>query len=234
MSHQQRIRYSMIWKLSSFGSATRKSTRKLESQFTQICELRKLEFWERSIIFLRYDLDTNIQTFCDDTTRPKTTSFLFLATAYSLYPYLTHWIQYPYYSNMRLFNVKKNKRARWDRHSRTPWPILILLVGLPVLVLQSHNLYQPASQPAIRRQSTDKQEYLTQQSQQLSQSALPNASSSSSSQSILDRSLFSANPNPTLYNGFVNQMTAVRQQGDSSDATAVLRNINDSSILQLS
>ena len=37
-----------------------------------------------------------------------------------------------------------------------------------------------------------------------------------------------------LYNGFVNQVTTVRQQGDSSDATAVLRNINDSSILQLS
>mmetsp|Transcript_66534 Transcript_66534/g.74527 ORF Transcript_66534/g.74527 Transcript_66534/m.74527 type:complete len:366 (+) Transcript_66534:82-1179(+) len=37
-----------------------------------------------------------------------------------------------------------------------------------------------------------------------------------------------------LYNGFVNQMTAVRQQGDSSDTTAVLGNINDSSILQLS
>ena len=32
----------------SFGSATRKSTRKLKSQITQICELRKLEFWERS------------------------------------------------------------------------------------------------------------------------------------------------------------------------------------------
>jgi len=100
---------------------------------------------------------------------------------------------------MRLLNAKKNKLARWDRHSRTP--IVILLVGLLVLVLQSHNLYQPASQPAsqpaIRRQSTDEQEYLTQQSQQLSQSALPNASSSSSSsQSILDRSFFSANPNP--------------------------------------